>query len=408
MTPAERHVRIERNLRLYPVFGAVIFTPVMLPIIVLFWQDNGLDMLDVFVLQALFAVAMVVLEVPTGMVADRLGKTTSLTFGVGTLLVGMFVYALGHGFAAFLAAEVLLALGAALVSGADSSLLYDSLEALGRVSEYTRREGRARSVQMVSFAASNLVGGFIGSYDYRAAVWASLLGPAVAIFVSLRLTEVQSVQSTTGWSEAWQGYRALVRDSTKFVRKHALVRWQIGFVAVLVMGQGWLLWLFQPYMTHVGLPVWSFGIAFAGFNLFAAFASSRAAEIDAAFGQRGTLILLAVLQIAPPLLMAVFVHPAAVLLILGHQGARGIQRVVMNERLLRYTYADKRSTVLSMSSLAGRLAFAVTAPVVGWVASSRDLPTTLVVQGVALALLLGAMAVAYRRIDPKYFRVKER
>ena len=277
MSPAARTSRIERNLRLYPVVQAIVFTPVMLPIIVLFWEDNGLDMLEVFVLQGLFAVAMAVAEVPTGMVADRLGKKTSLTAGVLIVLVGMFVYGLGHGFAAFLAAEVLLALGIALLSGADSSLLYDSLDALGRTAEYTRREGRARSVQMVSFAASNLLGGVIGSYDYRAAVWASMIGPAIALFVVLQLTEVQPVQRTTGFSEAWRGYRSLVGQTLKFVRKHALVRWYIVLLAVMGMGQTWLLWLYQPYMAHVELPVWSFGIAFAGFNLFAAFASHRAA-----------------------------------------------------------------------------------------------------------------------------------
>ena len=42
-------------------------------VIVLFWQENGLDPFDIYLLQGLFAVAVVVLEVPTGMVADRLG-----------------------------------------------------------------------------------------------------------------------------------------------------------------------------------------------------------------------------------------------------------------------------------------------------------------------------------------------
>ncbi len=408
MSPAARTSRIERNLRLYPVVQAIVFTPVMLPIIVLFWEDNGLDMLEVFVLQGLFAVAMAVAEVPTGMVADRLGKKTSLTAGVLIVLVGMFVYGLGHGFAAFLAAEELLALGIALLSGADSSLLYDSLDALGRTAEYTRREGRARSVQMVSFAASNLLGGVIGSYDYRAAVWASMIGPAIALFVVLQLTEVQPVQRTTGFSEAWRGYRSLVGQTLKFVRKHALVRWYIVLLAVMGMGQTWLLWLYQPYMAHVELPVWSFGIAFAGFNLFAAFASHRAAEIDEWLSPSGTLVLLATLQVAPPLLMAVFVHPAAVFLILGHQGARGLGKVILSERVLRYTYPDKRSTVLSVSSLAVRLSFAISAPAMGWVARRYELPTTLLVQGAAAAALFAVLSVAYRRIDPKYFRVKDR
>ena len=404
----DRRARLERNLRLYPVLHAVVFTPFMLPIIVLFWEDNGLDLQDVFVLQSLFAVGMVVLEVPTGMVADRMGKRTSLLAGTVINLVGMAVYASGTNFAAFLVAELLLALGVALLSGADSALLYDSLDALGRKGEFTRRDGRARAVQMVSFAAANLIGGFIGAWSLRAAVWATVLGPALAFFVILRLTEVQEVDRSTSLRDAARAYGRLVGDTTKFVRKHRLVRWQIGFLAILVAGQTWLLWLYQPYMEHVGLPVWAFGFAFAAFNLFAAFASHHAAEIDERLGQRGTLVFLAAIMIVPPLLMAVFVHPLAILLVFGHLGARGVGRVIINARLLKYTFPDKRSTVLSVSSLSGRLVFAVTAPFMGFVAEAMVLPHAVGVQGATLLAAMLAMALLYVRIDPKYFVVKDR
>jgi iron complex transport system ATP-binding protein len=70
--------RLRRNISRYQAFAALSITPIMLPVIVLFWRENGLDLFDIFLLQAIFAVANVLLEVPTGMVADRLGKRTSL------------------------------------------------------------------------------------------------------------------------------------------------------------------------------------------------------------------------------------------------------------------------------------------------------------------------------------------
>ena len=403
----ERRRDLERNLALYPLFLAVCFTPIMLPVLVLFWEDNGLDLFDVFALQGLFAVAVVLLEVPTGMVADRLGKRTSLLAAVLLLLIGMFVYALGHGFAVFLLAEIVLAVGAALLSGADTSLLFDSLKALGREAEYRRLEGRARALQMTAFAACNLLGGFIGSYSYRATLWASLVGPAIGLLLVLRFTEVQERQAAGSLRAAWQGYVGLIRQSGRFVRKHALVRWYIAFLAVLTGSATWLLWLYQPYMQHVGLPVWAFGVAFAGFGLFAALISSQAHRLDDLFGERGTLLVLMGLQVGPPVFMAVFVHPAAVLLILGHQAVRALARPIVADRLLRYTWADKRSTVLSIASLAGRLFFAATAGIVGLVAKATDLPGVLLFEGLAIALLLTALWEMHRRIPAKYFAVKE-
>ena len=403
----ERRRRFERNLALYPLFLAICFTPVMLPVIVLFWEENGLDLFQVFALQGLFAVAVVLLEVPTGMVADRLGKRASLLGAVSLLLVGMFIYALGHGFGTFLLAEVVLAVGAALLSGADTSLLYDSLKALGREAEYKRLEGRARGLQMTAFAVCNLLGGLIGSFSYRATLWASLIGPALGLLVALRFTEVQERKSATSLSEGLRGYLGLIRQSGRFVRKHALVRWYIAFLAVLSGSATWLLWLYQPYMQHVGLPVWAFGVAFAVFGLFAALVSSQAHRLDDLLGERGTLLALIGLQVGVPVFMAVFVHPAAVLLILGHQAVRALARPIIADRLLRYTWADKRSTVLSIASLVGRLFFAATAGIIGLVARATDLPGVLLFEGLAIALLLTALWEVYRRIPGKYFAVKE-
>ena len=154
---------LERNLKLYPIFSAVCFTPVMLPVIVLFFEENGLSLSDIFLLQAAFGIAMVALEVPTGMVADRLGKRTSLILGESVLFVSMIGYASSDSFATFLAAELCMALGAALYSGAGSALLYDTLKALGREDEYTAREGRAKSAMMVSFAVSKSQRSVVGN-----------------------------------------------------------------------------------------------------------------------------------------------------------------------------------------------------------------------------------------------------
>jgi len=397
----------ERNLRLYPVFQALVFTPVLLPVIVLFWEECGLDLFDVFLLQAIFAVAVVVLEVPTGMVADRLGKRTSLLLGTATAGLGVAWYGVSSTFVMFLGAEVALALGLALLSGADSSLLYDSLKELGRESEYARLEGRARAMQMLSFAASNIAGGLIGEHSYRAAVWASGAGPVLAFGIALLLVEVQPRGARESLAEAWAGYRRLLGESLRFVRKHRLVLWYVAFGAVMTGSSTWLLWLYQPYMQSAGLPVTAFGVAFAGFNLFAAAVSSQASRVQEAAGKRGTLVLLAVLQIVPPLAMAGFVHVAGIALILGHQAARGLVRPLLSQRILAYTYADKRSTVLSLLSMAGRFFFALTAPFVGLAAREGSLEAGLGLQASLLLVAFVLLAVAFARIPQKFFAVKD-
>lgn len=404
MSPS--HNDAERNLWRYKVLAGIGFTPIMLPIIVLFWQECNLDMFEVFALQTLFAVAVAVLEVPTGMVADRMGKRKSLTIGFSIIFVSLIAYALSCDFWAFLAVEITLALGFTFISGADSALLYDSLKHLGREAEYKRREGEAMGIRMVCFAICNLIGGVIGEWSLVGAMWASAIGPGLSLFVVWGMVEVNPPHPDETLQESLEGYRTLISSAFKFVRRHQYIRWQILLFSVLSGSGTWLLWLYQPYMQFSGLDIWAFGAAFALFNLFAALCSRYAHAFDDRLGEHRSNQALMVLQVAPLILMAFFVGPMSFLFILMHQAVRGFVNPNTNERILRFTYADKRATVLSLKSLSGRLFFVLTGPWVGWVSDTREIPTVLLSQAVVLGAILMGLMFLYRLIPPKHFSVK--
>jgi MFS family permease len=396
----------ERNLRLFPIFSAISFTPVFVPVIVLFWEASGLSTLDIYVLQALFALSVVLLEVPTGMVADRMGKRTSLLAAQVIIAAGFGWYALSDGFLDFLIAEVVIALGASLLSGADSALLFDSLQAAGRESEFTEQLGRNHGIRMVSFAASTLLGGFVATESLRMTMWLSAVGPAAAVGVVWLMAEVKPVAARQPLRAELAAYGALIQTSSRFIWRHRLVRWLVVFLSVLTGSAGWLLWMYQPYMAHIGLPVWAFGAAFAIYNLFAALSSRLADRFERRLGPGATLVALALLQILPLPLMAGLMGSFSFLFVLGHQAVRGLSRPIISGRILRYTYDDKRATVLSIASLLSRLFFALTAPLIGLLNDHATMPRALLLQGVLLAVILAAMAVWYRRIDGRYFQVK--
>lgn len=325
------HRSLERNLTLYRWYLLFSFTPFAVPIIVLFWQANGLNTFDIYLLQAIFSIAVVALEVPTGMIADRLGKRISLILGSVICAVSWLFYAASSSFASFVAAEISIALGLAFMSGADSAILYDTLSKLGRQGEFRAREGGARSLQMVAFGACMLPAGFLAAIAPRAALALSALGPFVSLFAAWKMTEAGTPRRHASPSEAFASFVSLMRAALKFVAKHRLVRWYILFGAVPIASNRWLLWLYQPYMEKAGFPIWGFGLAFALFNFFAAGTSRIAGRALERLGAGGLLVLLAGLCVAPFLLMGLIVLPMSWLFILGHQAivvraASGLRR----------------------------------------------------------------------------------
>ena len=101
----------------------------------LFLLQAGLDIFHVMLVNAAFAFAEFVFEVPTGVVADTLGRRVSLLFCLITLLVSTLAYvalpALGLGFWSFVAVSVALGLGFTFWSGAAEAWLVDALKHVG-------------------------------------------------------------------------------------------------------------------------------------------------------------------------------------------------------------------------------------------------------------------------------------
>src|SRR6185436_8271066 len=83
-----------RTPRLLVAFGGLSYILFPIPIITLFWKEQiGLTLTEIMLLQAIFGSASVLLEFPSGYLADRVGYRTALVAGVLLWTVGWVLYA---------------------------------------------------------------------------------------------------------------------------------------------------------------------------------------------------------------------------------------------------------------------------------------------------------------------------
>src|SRR6056297_1473047 len=160
-----------------------------MPIIVLFYQDNGLAMQDIFTLKAVYSIAIVILEIPSGYLADVLGRKKTLIIGTILGFLGFVVYDFSFSFWGFLMAELVLGLGQSLISGADSALLYDSLKAMGNEKKYLKYEGRMVSVGNFAEATAGILGGLLAEISLRTPFYAQTGVAFIGIPAAIMLVE---------------------------------------------------------------------------------------------------------------------------------------------------------------------------------------------------------------------------
>ena len=115
----------------------------------IFLLDAGLSNLEAFAANAFFAAGMVLFEVPTGIVADTVGRRASYLLGTITLSASTLLYVvlwqIEAPFWQWALASLVLGLGFTFFSGAVEAWLVDALSATGFEGELERFSGAARS-----------------------------------------------------------------------------------------------------------------------------------------------------------------------------------------------------------------------------------------------------------------------
>jgi MFS family permease len=116
----------------------------------LFLLDAGLGFFEVFLANAAFSAGMVVFEIPTGVIADTLGRRISFLLSVSVLAVTTLLYVglaqVEAGVVAFALVSVGMGLGFTFYSGAMEAWLVDALAATGYTGLLDRVFARGQQV----------------------------------------------------------------------------------------------------------------------------------------------------------------------------------------------------------------------------------------------------------------------
>ena len=133
----------------------------------IFLLDAGLTNLEAFAANAFFSAGMVLFEVPTGIVADTIGRRMSYLLGTLTLTASTLLYVLlwqiEAPFWSWAIASMLLGLGFTFFSGAVEAWLIDALEATGFQGEVEAVFGRGQIVTGAGMLSGSVAGGFIAA-----------------------------------------------------------------------------------------------------------------------------------------------------------------------------------------------------------------------------------------------------
>jgi MFS family permease len=375
--------------RLYLIKIAKWFMLYM-PIVVPFYQSNGLTMKDIMVLQAVYSIAIVILEIPSGYLADVMGRRKTLILGAVFGTIGFATYSFSYCLLGFLIAEIILGIGQSCISGADSAMLYDSLLERGEEKKYSRFEGRVISLGNMAEAAAGIIGGLLAGISLRT----PYIAQTVIAFIALPAA-ISLVEPTRKIPLMKAGLKEIIHIARFALFEDRTLRRNILFSAIIGCATLTMAWFAQPFFEFTGIKIGWYGLLWTTLNLTVAIASYTAHRLESKLGQRWSILIIALMIPLGYLALGRFHLSSGLIILYLFYLVRGYATPVLKDYINRATESHIRATVLSVRNFIIRLLFAFTGPLLGWVKDLYSLPQALSLAGIIFLVLSILTAILF-------------
>lgn len=158
------------------------------PIATIYRQSRGIAIYEIFLIESIFMVLMVLFEIPWGWFADRFGYKTTLVASLFLSFISKIVFYKACSFELFLLERILLALSISGVSGCDTALLYSSIDE----GHSEKAFGRYYSLSTLGFLLATSASTFIIAVSMDLTVLLTIIPYGISVFAALFLKEVKT------------------------------------------------------------------------------------------------------------------------------------------------------------------------------------------------------------------------
>jgi MFS family permease len=375
----------------------------------IFLLDAGLTNTEAFAANAFFTAGMVLFEVPTGIVADTIGRRTSYLLGTVTLAVTTLLYVLlwqvEGPFWAWALVSMLLGLGFTFFSGAVEAWLIDALTATGYDGDVETVFGRGQIVSGAAMLTGSVAGGFVAQqvslgtpFVLRAVVLVVMFAVAFRVMHDVGFTPAErqkplaEMRSIAGASIDY-GWRV---PAVKWLMVESLFTGGVGIYAFYAL-QPYLLELYgDPHAYQVAGLV---AAIVAGAQILGGIAAPRIRRL---FHRRTSALLLTAGLSSATLLLIGFIESfgavIALIVVWGllFAATMPIRQAYMNGMIP----SRQRATILSFDSLMNSTGGVWSQPVLGKAADVWGYPSSYLMSAGISVLALPCLVLSRRQNEP--------
>lgn len=251
---------LRKPLRIFNISTFLQTQILMLPVMLLFYEENGLTAGDLFLFQGIFSITALLFEIPAGYIGDIFPRRNVLIFSYLLFLMRLILWYFFRGYWIVLAGEILFSMSKAFYSGVSDGYIYDYLKSKGKTKKMLSGYGKLNFWMSLGTAMASLVGPFLyKAYGFPVLILIEIVLNTGATLLLFLLPSVPAFHhKTKGLRAKYHELYTITKDTLSNPQLCHYIMYS-GIIAATTMV---FVWSFQPLMQISMIPVTLFGVIY--------------------------------------------------------------------------------------------------------------------------------------------------
>ncbi|WP_312812308.1 MFS transporter [Sedimentibacter sp.] len=380
------NIKLKRNISIGYVYNFFLQLNMISAIWVLYLAFRGMSLIEIGILESIYHITGLILEIPSGAIADLYGRKFSVVAGRVVNLISCILMITANSFLEFAISFILSSAAMNLNSGAAEALIYDSLKESGEEGKYKKIWGQTAFIMSISQGIAILLGGILADVKFLYAYVFGAIVQIIALMVSLNFTEPTVNRKHNIGNLKKQKENIFVNQlkiSIDILKCRKIVLYIIMFSALLGSLQTTVFFYSQKFFSDMGYTKTIIAvICFIG-SIVEAYSSKYAYKIEKRLNIREILISLSALNVIALVGLA-FVAEFSIGFYLLTNLTGGLAFTILSDYINGRIPSESRATILSFESLWFSIFMIGVFPLFGFIAEK-----------IGLTLTFGIIALVY-------------
>jgi MFS family permease len=387
-------MKLKRNVPIFYFTSALMWGRFFIPVLALFYIASKVTLAQFSLIMGIFSLSIFLLEVPTGVIADLLGKKKTLLLSRFCYIIEIILIAFFNGFWVFLIAKIISGIGVSLSSGTGSAMLFDTLKKQKRVNQHKRISGSISMVSNISMAFVFIIGAYLFSIDPKLPAIVSLpfiiLGFLLTFFLEEPYKPNKIFNVKNYFKHLKEGF--IYFNKSPYIKYIALLSLFVSAAISISLSMS------SVYFEKILIPVSFIGVLAFVAAMITAFSSKKAHELENFFGEKKSLILIQISAVVALFLIALLIPYYGYLLYLIIPFISGFSGVILGDYINHHIQSSHRSTILSINGMFSNFGIFVLFPLIGFIEKGYGFSNSFLIFGLIVLIGLIILNLFSRKI----------